>query len=158
MHTRDHIGRALLFTHILTVNTYALNRTNEHVSSFFRHSGSGARSVLLTRGAFRSSRLATVRLSASEARARGRRERLGTLASSFETVQKSVSRVSIARNDAIEPSISTRSTILFRNGDTLGAREETDARTQTCVGLGRTLRDAGTSLFLDVCFCVSRSR
>ena len=127
---------------------------------FFRHSGSGVlfsssllfpAFILIVSGLRASPRV-------ENKRARGQPKRLATLASSIATVQKSVSRVSIARNDAIESSISTRSTILFRNGDSLGAREETYDRTRTCVGLGRTLQDAGTPLFLDARFCVSRSR
>ena len=87
-----------------------MNKTNEHVSHISASSLLHARDV-------RSSRLATVRLSASEARASGRPKRLGTLVSSIATAQISMSRVRIARNDDIESS-SSRSTIPFRSGDT----------------------------------------
>ena len=65
-----------------------------------------------------------MRLSASEARARST-GKTGNARFVDRDRLKSVSRVSIARNDDIDSSNSTRSTIPFRNGDTLGAREET---------------------------------
>ena len=56
----------------------------------------------------------------------------------------------------------SRSTIPCRDGDSLGALAKKQsagrARTRACVGLGGRLVDAGTPLFLDARFCVSRSR
>ena len=104
----QHICPSLHFTRVITVNTYALNKKMSRFFPSFRFGffvlffSREARFVLLVSRLRASPRV-------DRARARGLPKRLGTLASSFATVQGSVSRVSISRNDDNE----SRSTILF---------------------------------------------
>ena len=103
-------------------------------------------------------------LRVGSARARGRRERLGTIVSSFATVQRSVSRVSIARNDDGESSISTRSTILFR-GDTSRRSRGTVRRNadmprsrQNSTRRGNAIISRCSLLYLSIALIVSSAR
>ena len=196
MHTRVHICRSLLFTHVLTVNThrYALIRINEHVS-FFCFRMIRIRSFLFlsperetcqkfpssfTRFVTRTLVRGLRRLEALTPHARGvsffssrdcaplrvdraRTRSTGTTGNArfivCDRLKTLISRVSSARNDDdVESSVSRSpnfSEILW----VLVKKQSAErARTRTCVRFGEALFNAGTPLFLDARFCVSRSR